>query len=295
MKKFIKIFCLSLFSILIPYYGYPSSLVRDLTEYDYEDIKEVARLCHVAVENQSFYFEELRDHFWDITFLTSHTTLFPYGIKACNGPLTVIAYNGLGIDPVDGFQTFFGEMEDGDEEGKNPFPKFKEVIDFDKGIDQHYMELKEFRSANLLKDFDPDEKLILTGYDVGGALAICGAMDLLYGQQHRSEIYPEKFCSLLTFGCPLFCGASFQSYLVQRFSGTSHLRMFFEKEPIYNEGEEGGEDSLYLEDLLYLENLNLKIEAYAHCGRGVPLPAGEKNDYSCFNYIKCLDERPSVL
>ncbi|OJX06451.1 MAG: hypothetical protein BGO76_00880 [Caedibacter sp. 38-128] len=269
------------------YQAYCSSIARNLTEYDYEDIREFSKLCDVAYGKTSLYLEKLQDNHWDIDFLSTNPLSSPYGIKACNGPLTVIAYTGTNI--CENIQTFLADAQIARAECGHLFPELKGKGIFHRGIGQFYTDLKDYRTVKLLKDFDPDEKLVLAGHSLGGALAVCGAIDLLYGQQHRSEVYPTKFCSLMTLGCPAFLDSSFRSYLDQSFTETSHLRLFFDQDPVSNftRGPQGSPFNF--------QETSLETGAYVHSGFGLALPGEGFISHSCHEYIKFIDRRPPTL
>lgn len=285
MEDFLKILYSFLsFSIFIS--ANASEFDRDLTYMDYQDILQVAKLCDVAYDQTENKFKsQLEEIGWDINFLHLEELPKPVGLKAHNGPLTVIAYSGTDFNNP---KTIKVDFNCGRCEAGTVFPFLKGLGYIHNGMSNYYDHFASAKASSLLRNADSDQKVILTGHSLGGALAQLAGLDVYNNMIFNDpNNYSKDFCSIITLGAPTFMDEKICSIFNEIYPNFIHLRVAFENDLIskLSRGPQGSP--------LIIRNHNSSKGAYAQAGYEIKLPSdGTILTHSCKKYIDYLCAKP---
>lgn len=263
-----------------------SEFERDLTYMDYQDILQIAKLCDVAYDQTENKFKsQLEENGWDINFLPLKELPKPVGLKAHKGPLTVVAYAGTDFNNP---QTIKVDFNCGRREAGTIFPFLKGLGYIHNGVSYYYDHFSSAKASSILRNGDSDQKVILAGHSLGGALAQLGGLDV-----YNKMIFNDgdqgfnNSCSILTLGAPTFMDEKICSVFDEIYPKFSHLRVSFENDLIskLSRGPQGSP--------LIIRNHNNSKGAYAQAGYEITLPSdGTLLTHSCKKYIDYLCAKP---
>lgn len=187
--------------------------------FDHADILDIAKLCEVAYEDTVRLYE-LESSGWEINRLYT-SSQYAYGIKATNGPLSVLSFKG-----TDDKTTFMGDMKAVRQSSEHIFPHFEADV-LHKGIYDYYASLKA--KEHFLK-VDDDQFLVFCGHSLGGAASQLAGLELIDMKRKKPENYPDNFCSIFTMGAPAIMGFNLAKTLSTQIP--DNWRIYFDNDPV---------------------------------------------------------------
>lgn len=266
-------------------------LAKPLTDYTYEEIQDVAYLCRCAYGKKGLV-PLLQERGWDIEYCGKAVEDTPLGLKATNGPLTVLSFAGTaftGPSVVEKFSTLLADIEAVRVNAGKEFNYLPLNATMHKGMHDYYLSIKELFAPLLFKSFCSGENLIIAGHSLGGSLAQLQAFELLSAWEKRADLSAKSACSILTLGAPAFLDQKSAAHLDLNFPGTSHLRLFLKNDPIV-EVTRGPVGKPYL-----ITPVEPGESVFVHAGYPVSLPNNDFFAHKCKSYIKAIEARPDTL
>lgn len=252
-----------------------------LDHYDYQDVKEIAQLCHVAYGvEESPYTASLESAGWDIQELRNIDD-YQYGVAANNGPLKVVSFKG-----TDDITTLLSDVDAVQASTETRFAMHPKSV-VHRGIYDYYISVDPVEHFSHL---DEDQFLVLSGHSLGGAVTNLAALDLVTIQNKAPHNFPDGFFSLFTLGAPPVLGPELCQVLCNNFARGTHGRVYFDNDPIatITRGKSG-------EPLNLLEEVDVN-SVFKHTGYQIPFSGTGLLSHSVTTYIDHLASvKPSSI
>lgn len=266
------------------------SIARDLTTYDYEVVRQVARISGVAYLDGSKYREQLSNLGWEFTDLYGVDLVdgknFPVGVVgvyqqpqgscALGGleKLVVVAYGGTQLAVPETYaadflikKSFLSCLSD----------VFSNGSYVHGGILDYYLSFQTQIFDKVLSQIEGDSPVIFTGHSLGAALAQLSVMDY-YGWCFKSNKTPDfSRMSLLTLAGPAVLSSDVAERFNSWFPNTSHLRLYMDADPVSH----------------VFGTFN--DSRFNHAGFGIRLPSVNLIAHGIVNYIRKVDRKNGHL
>ncbi len=266
------------------------SIARDLTTYDYEVVRQAARISGVAYLDGSKYREQLSNLGWEFTDLYGVDLVdgknFPVGVVGVyqqqKGSCALGGLEKLVVVAYGGSQVTLPKTYVADANFKKSFLSclsdvFSNGGYVHGGILDYYLSFQTQIFDKVLSQIELDAPVIFTGHSLGAALAQLSVMDY-YGWCFKSNKVPDfSRMSLLTLAGPAILSSDIAERFNSWFPSTSHLRLYMDADPVSH----------------FFGTFD--DSRFNHAGFGIRLPSVNLIAHGIINYIRKVDRKNGHL